>query len=122
MAATSSFFVSHLKHTVMNGAYARHEKDAIDEFEKKGYTHQYRYEDGALIDLETHNRYKPEDITIIKELRYEGMSDPDDLSILYILEAKDDSKGTFLMAYGPSADTDTALFFKNVPDENYHRE
>ncbi|CAM4084747.1 hypothetical protein [Zobellia nedashkovskayae] len=106
----------------MNDAYAKHEKDAIDEFEKKGYTARYRYENDVLINPETHKYYKPVDITIVKEFRYEGMSDPDDLSILYIIETDDGSKGTFLMAYGPSADTDTAMFFKNVPDENYHRE
>ncbi|MBU2947448.1 hypothetical protein [Zobellia uliginosa] len=106
----------------MNGAYARHEKDAMDEFEKKGFTSRYQYKNGELVDLETHKSYKPAHITIVKEIRYEGMSDPEDLSILYIIETNDASKGTFLMAYGPSADIDTATFFKDIPDENYQRE
>ncbi|CAM4255926.1 hypothetical protein ZORO111903_10035 [Zobellia roscoffensis] len=105
----------------MENAYTRHEKDAIDKFEKEGYTDRFRYESGVLINLETSKKYKPKDLTILKEIRYEGMSNPDDLSILYILETNDGAKGTFLMAYGPSADTETATFFKDVPDENYHR-
>ncbi|MDO6517691.1 hypothetical protein [Zobellia uliginosa] len=106
----------------MDSEYAKHEMDAMDAYEKKGYTRRFRYLNGALVDLETDKGYTPEDITIVKEIRYEGMSDPEDLSILYIIETNDAIKGTFLMAYGPSADTETGAFFTAIPDKNYHRE
>ncbi|MDO6806999.1 hypothetical protein Q4603_00185 [Zobellia galactanivorans] len=106
----------------MDSEYAKHEMDAMNAYEKKGYTRRFRYEAGTLVDLETHKGYTPQEITIVKEIRYEGMSDPEDLSILYIIETNDAIKGTFLMAYGPSADTETGAFFTAIPDENYHRE
>ncbi|TDB68149.1 hypothetical protein [Arundinibacter roseus] len=44
--------------------------------------------------------YQPEDLTIIKVYRFEGESDPADSSILYIIEAKDQSVGYSLDMYG----------------------
>lgn len=97
--------------------YAKHEKDLIRKYENEGYTHDFRHKEGKLIDLETKKQFTPEDIKVIVEHRYEGMSNPSDLSILYALEMADGTKGTFLMAYGPNADVATAEFFKSVPKE-----
>jgi hypothetical protein len=46
------------------------------------------------------------------------MSNPSDMSILYVIETNQDEKGTFLMAYGPSADSETAEFFNKIPNNN----
>ncbi|OQP56988.1 hypothetical protein A3860_10475 [Niastella vici] len=44
--------------------------------------------------------YKPEDLTIIKTYRFEGVSDPADSSIVYIIEAHDGTLGYTMDAYG----------------------
>ncbi len=99
--------------------YAKHEKDLIRKYEEKGYDHDFRHEKGKLIDLKTKEGYTPDDIEAIEEHRYEGMSNPSDLSILYALKMSDGTRGTFLMAYGPNADLETAAFFKEVPKEKF---
>ncbi|MGB7395414.1 MAG: hypothetical protein WA913_13560 [Pricia sp.] len=99
--------------------YAKHEKDLIRKYEDQGYDHSFRYENGSLIDLQTDTSYSPEDVDAIEEHRYEGMSNPSDLSILYAMEMSDGTKGTFLMAYGPNADVETMEFFKKIPDEKF---
>lgn len=99
--------------------YAKHEKDLIAVLQKKGYSHNYRIENNTLIDVDTKKKYQPSQITITEEHRYEGMSNPSDMSILYALDTDDGQKGTFLAAYGPSADTETAEFFKQVADESH---
>jgi len=48
--------------------------------------------------------YQPEDLEIVKTFRFEGMSDPADMSILYIIEAKDGMIGYSLDAYGVYSD------------------
>ena len=101
--------------------FARHEKDLIRKYEQEGYDHSFRHEAGKLIDLETKKVYAPVDVVTFEEQRYEGMSNPSDLSILYALKMNDGTKGTFLMAYGPSADVDTADFFKAIPQESYKK-
>jgi hypothetical protein len=85
--------------------YAKHEIDLIRKYEENGYDHSFRHNTGKLIDLETDKSYLPQDIDDIEEHRYEGMSNPSDLSILYALKMSDGTKGTFLMAYGGCRDS-----------------
>jgi len=92
----------------------KHEKTKIDEYIAKGYTSNYQMCDGKLKDLASDKLFKPNQVKIIKEYRYEGMSNPDDLSILYILETEDGNKGTLLMPYGPTANDEMAWFMKDV--------
>jgi hypothetical protein len=44
--------------------------------------------------------YQPDELTIIKTYRFEGESNPSDMEILYLIEAKDGLIGYSLDAYG----------------------
>ena len=99
----------------------KHETDYIKKYQDEGYTKNYLFENGCLIDSETKYAYKPDEIYIVAHHRYEGMSDPDDMSILYIIETKDQEKGTHLLGYGPTADLEEAEFFKDIPKKNYSK-
>ena len=102
----------------MNDEFAKHEADYIRIYEKMGYTANFYFKEDKLVNSETKVAYTPKDICIVAEHRYEGMSNPSDMSILYIIETSKDEKGTFLLGYGPTADLDTAEFFKNIPQDN----
>ncbi|WP_245536765.1 hypothetical protein [Solitalea canadensis] len=54
--------------------------------------------------------FKPDDLLITKTYRFEGMSDPADNSILYIIEANNGLKGYALDAYGTYSNYDNAAF------------
>lgn len=97
----------------------KHETDYIDKYQNEGYTTNYLFDGKCLIDSETKYAYQPDEIYIVAHHRYEGMSDPDDMSILYVIETKDQRKGTHLLGYGPTADLEEAEFFKDIPEENY---
>lgn len=98
------------------------EKEIIDTYSKKGYTSSYTIENGKLMDVESKKRYSPNEIQIIAEHRFEGISNPSDMSILYIITTPDQGKGTVLANYSPASSTDMAVFFKEVPKENYKAE
>jgi hypothetical protein len=100
---------------------SKHETDNIKRYQEEGYTVNYLFENDHLIDSESKVAYKPEDVFIVAHHRYEGMSDPDDMSILYIIETKDGGKGTHLLGYGPTADLEEAEFFKDIPKANYSK-
>ncbi|MCK0159175.1 hypothetical protein [Allomuricauda sp. F6463D] len=102
----------------MENEFAKHEKDYIKVYQEKGYTVNFRFEDGKLIASESKNTYGPEDIYVVAHHRYEGMSNPSDMSILYVIETKSEEKGTYLLGYGPSANLDANEFFKAVPEDN----
>ncbi len=44
--------------------------------------------------------YQPEELKVIRSYRFEGDSNPDDSSVLYLLEAKDGLIGYTMDAYG----------------------
>lgn len=97
----------------------KHETDYIKKYQDQGYTCNFLFTDDGFIDSETKTVYQPSDIFIVAHHRYEGMSDPDDMSILYIIETNDKRKGTHLLGYGPTADLEEAEFFKDIPKANY---
>ncbi len=58
--------------------------------------------------------YTPEEVKIANFYRFEGSSDPDDNSILYVIETDDGTKGTLTDIYGANADTIKTEFILNV--------
>ncbi|SIS48564.1 hypothetical protein SAMN05421766_102280 [Zobellia uliginosa] len=102
----------------MSTEYAKHETDYIKRYEKLGYTDAYRFINEKLRSTKSDKTYAAKDITIVKEHRYEGMSNPSDMSLLYVLETSDGGKGTLLAGYGPSADADLYAFLETIPEQN----
>lgn len=89
---------------------SKHEINKIEQYKNKGYTASYHFTNNKLVDVDTKKEYTVKDVTIDEEYRYEGYSNPADLSILYVLTMSDGTKGTILAAYGPNANTELASF------------
>lgn len=85
-----------------------------DKLEKHGYTEQFRVEKDKLVGTESKKSYKPKDVRAVNFYRFEGISDPDDMSILYAIETTDGCKGTLTDAYGRYSDEATGNFMKQV--------
>mgnify|MGYP003627720373 FL=1 len=96
---------------------AKNELELIKKYQAKGYSHNFRVVENTLIDNSTKKEFEAKDVYIVAEHRFEGMSNPSDMSILYILDMEG-TKGTFLASYGSAADTEVAEFFNTVPKEN----
>jgi hypothetical protein len=102
----------------MENEYAKHELDYMKLYREKGYDANFRFENDKLINSDSKHTYNPQAIYIVAEHRYEGMSNPSDMSILYVIETDKGEKGTILLAYGPNADMEAADFFKEIPEAN----
>ncbi|WP_299399237.1 hypothetical protein [uncultured Gelidibacter sp.] len=102
----------------MNDDYAKNEIDYIRRYEAAGFTDQYRIVENQLENLETKNRYAPQDVTILREHRYEGFSNPSDTSLLYVIQTKDGSKGTMLASYGADGNDSIHEFMNAIPESN----
>ncbi|GAB3574171.1 hypothetical protein [Hymenobacter daeguensis] len=85
---------------------------------KDGFTQDFNVVDGRLqtINSDSQKSYAPDEVTIVDFYRFEGESNPDDMSVLYAIEATDGVKGTISNAYGTYADADTDDFLKQVED------
>lgn len=86
----------------------------INALNERGYTldfnlHKDRIECKAE-DLE----YTPEDFHIDEFHRFEGMTNPDDMSILFAISTSDGKKGTLVDAYGTYSDPLTAEMIQKM--------
>ena len=83
-----------------------------------GYDDDFKVNDKGLKSLKTNKVYQPNEIHISNFFRFEGQSDPNDNTILYVIESEDGAKGTVVDAYGPYADTKLTEFLNKVEDFN----
>jgi len=102
----------------MDKSNLKSEKDYITLYQNKEYDGNFRVVDDMLVDLDDNSSYTPKDIFIVAEHRFEGMSNPGDMSILYIIETNTQQKGTVLVNYNPSNATALAEFFNSIPKDN----
>ena len=82
-----------------------------------GYDQNFQVVGEQLQSIESSKFYAPEDLQIVNFYRYEGISDPDDNSILYIIETREGAKGTLVDAYGAYSNPDVEEFMKRVSIE-----
>jgi hypothetical protein len=87
----------------------------MKKLEEKGYNDQFRVEKKTLQSMsDKKKKYKPKDIKAVNFYRFEGITDPDDMSILYAIETIDGQKGTLIDAYGVYSDEETGAFMQEV--------
>lgn len=79
-----------------------------------GYVEDFRISDRGLESLKSGKSYRPEEIQVVNFFRFEGMSDPDDNAILYVIKTNDATKGTLIDGYGVYMDTKLSAFMKEV--------
>jgi hypothetical protein len=79
-----------------------------------GYTDDFKATSKGLKSLRTDKYYGPHDVTIVNFYRFEGISDPDDMDILYVIRTNDGLKGTLVDAYGTYADPEVSRFIVDV--------
>jgi len=109
---TGEYSESNDRMTFMNN-----EENLMSKLEQHGYTGQFRVEKDRLVNLTSGKKYKSIDVKAVNFYRFEGISDPDDMSILYAIETTDGAKGTLSDAYGNYSDDDTGAFMKQVEIE-----
>ena len=77
---------------------------AIEALNKRGYTLDFNLSKDCIECKEIDLDYRPEEFHIDEFHRFEGASNPDDMSILYAITTDDGKKGTLVDAYGAYSD------------------
>ena len=91
--------------------------EKLAELEEEGYTEDFKLEGDQLKALNSDQAFSAAELTIVEDFRFEGESNPDDLSILYALESSDGTKGTVVHVYGPEAGDALGEFMKGVKEK-----
>jgi hypothetical protein len=87
---------------------------AIDDLVRRGFTADLRVVAGGLR-AAAGETLRPRDLVIREVHRFEGVSDPDDMEILYAIESTSGVRGTLADAFGVYADPATAAVLQDVP-------
>lgn len=88
--------------------------EAVNGLRERGYIYDFQYEDACLFCEKISEKFVPSDLKITEYYRYEGMSDPEDSSVIYAIESKDGHKGVIIDAYGAYSDEHKSAFISEI--------
>jgi len=87
---------------------------ALEKLKELGYSGDFRFKNHRLIHNSTEKTYTSDELLIIEHHRFEGITNPSDMSILFVLEAEDGTKGTIVSGYGIYANMELIEFLNKV--------
>ena len=90
--------------------------ECLTHTEKHGYRESFEVRDMQLFAPSVDRLYAPHDVHVVNFYRFEGASNPDDMSILYVIKTTDNLKGILIDAYGTYADSSINDFITKVHD------
>jgi hypothetical protein len=88
--------------------------EAVNGLRSRGYDYDFNYENACLFCDKISEKFNAEDLKITEYYRFEGMSDPEDNSIIYAIESKDGHRGIMIDAYGAYSDEYKTAFISNI--------
>jgi len=87
---------------------------AVDDLGRRGFTEGLRVIDGGLRTTGSGEAVRTEDLVIREVHRVEGVSDPDDMAIVYGIEGRRGLKATVVDAFGVYADPALSALLERV--------
>ena len=93
--------------------------ETIQELRNRGFTTNFEFLNQAFRDVDSRRTFRADELTIVVHHRFEGVSDPEDMSILYAIESTDGTKGIIADAFGTYANAELSEFLLNVRFREY---
>ena len=78
--------------------------EALEALKKRGFSDSFVIKENGIRSQETGKTFRPEDVTIVEHHRFEGETDPGDMSVVYAVQCSDGKRGTIIDAYGTYSD------------------
>lgn len=102
----------------MNNQYSTL-SEAVEHLKKRGYFRNFSVnKQGELIESGEEN-FKPSNVKLVEFHRFEGTSDPGDMSIVYALETTSGEKGTVVDSFGADGSETVSDFMNKVEQGQY---
>lgn len=88
--------------------------EAIDELVHQGFTEHFGVRGHQLRGFESGATFEANEVVIRGFDRFEGVSDPDDMAIVYMIESLSGMRGTLADAFGVYSNPVVSAFVNNV--------
>ena len=86
----------------------------MNDLGRRGFTEHFTVVQGRLRAATRGTTFPADQVVVTEYHRFEGVSDPDDMSILYALETRNGLRGTLADAFGVYADPAVGAFMHDV--------
>lgn len=93
--------------------------EAIEDLARRGFMENFMLVEGGLWASGRGRVYRPGELVIVEHHRFEGESNPDDMSVVYAIECRDGVRGIVVDAFGAYASPDLGNFLRNVRDARH---
>jgi hypothetical protein len=88
----------------------------VEDLKGRGFAEHFRVVDAThLRAIGAGSTFAPSQVSIAECHRFEGVSDPDDMSILCAIETRSGIRGTLVDAFGVYSDPEVGAFLDDVP-------
>lgn len=88
---------------------------ALDDLARRGFTEHFAVFGDRLRAVGGGQTFTADELMIREYYRFEGVSDPDDMSIVYAIETRDGTRGTLVDAFGVYSNPAVSAFLDDVP-------
>jgi hypothetical protein len=88
--------------------------EAVNDLKKRGYKEDFDLQSNSVTCAALNLKWHPENFKVDEFYRFEGMSNPDDNSIVFAISSNDGIKGTLVDAYGPYSENLTEAMIKKL--------
>lgn len=85
---------------------------------QQGFKSSFKLIGDQLMCIENKKMYDSSDMEIVEQHRFEGISNPADMSIVFAVTCKDGTKGSIISSYGTYSDDKLIKFMKRVKVKN----
>jgi hypothetical protein len=89
--------------------------ETLADLADRGFAAAFAVAGDGLRAAGTVRTFRAEDLTIREYHRFEGISDPDDMSIVYAIESRDGTRGTLVDAFGVYSNPAVTRVLERVP-------
>lgn len=90
----------------------------IQAAKKNGFTTDFLYREHKIYDRNTNIGYDKNQCTLIEYCRHEGLNDPSDASMLFLISCDDNVKGCLSSNYGVHANPDLMEFVLSLKSKD----
>tara|TARA_R110000868_G_scaffold64278_3_gene193198 strand:- start:288 stop:599 length:312 start_codon:yes stop_codon:yes gene_type:complete len=90
----------------------------ISAAKKKGYNLEFYYRNQKLYSRNSNQVFTKDECYLVEYCRHEGMTDPGDASILFLISCNDGSKGCISTGYGIYAESEVIDFILSLKKIN----
>lgn len=98
--------------------YLKSLSHCLNKIKTGGYTENFKVINNELFSVHKKQVYQPAEIKVMNSFRFEGLSDPKEKVVMYIIETRDGLKGTLVEPYNMYKDPGVDDFMVAVKDRS----